>query len=156
MGLLTKVKLFGLKNILKNMAKEQALLGIRFAAGLKAAGLLLQGASMKLAPVDSGNLKASAFTRAKGVGFATTVTVGYTAGYALFVHELVEMKLKGKPRGKKKRKNRGKIIVSKGLYWDPQGRAQAKFLEEPSRTKLPEMLLMIKKFAKIKVTARRR
>jgi hypothetical protein len=148
-------KIFGLKAILKNLKKEEILLGARFAMGLKAAGLLLQSASQKLAPVDTGNLKASAFTRAKGVGIATTVQIGYTAGYALFVHELVQMKLKGKPRGKKKRKVRGKVIVSKGLYWDPQGRAQAKFLEEPSRTKLAEMLLVVKKFAQITVTAKR-
>ena len=137
-------KLFGLKNILKNMKKEEVLLGVRFALGLKAAGLLLQGASQKLTPVDTGNLKASAFTRAKGVGLAMTVTVGYTAEYALFVHELVDMKLKGKER------------TTKGRYWDPQGKAQAKFLEEPARTKLPEMLLVIRKFTKINVVGVRK
>ena len=50
------------------------------------------------------------------------VTVGYTASYALFVHENVEMKLKGKPRPR-----------GRGLYWDPQGRAQPKFLESVAR-----------------------
>lgn len=51
------------------------------------------------------------------------VIVGYTAAYAVYVHENVEMKLKGKPRPRKR-----------GYYWDPQGVAQAKFLEEPART----------------------
>jgi hypothetical protein len=51
-----------------------------------------------------------------------SVIVGYTAAYALFVHEKVEMKLAGLPR-----------VGGKGLYWDPQGRAQAKFLETPAR-----------------------
>jgi hypothetical protein len=51
------------------------------------------------------------------------VTVGFTAAYALYVHEKVEMKLKGQPRPGKNR----------GRFWDPQGRAQAKFLEEPAR-----------------------
>jgi hypothetical protein len=39
------------------------------------------------------------------------------------------MKWKGKPRHKPK----------KGRYWDPQGRAQAKFLEQPAREMQPEL-----------------
>lgn len=68
------------------------------------------------------------------------VVVGYGASYASFVHENVEMKLKGKPRGSKTRKRdkQGKFVEGgggyRGHYWDPQGRAQAKFLEEPART----------------------
>ena len=52
-----------------------------------------------------------------------SVIVGYTAAYALYVHERIEMKWKGMPRH----------APSKGFYWDPQGRAQAKFLEAPAR-----------------------
>lgn len=52
-----------------------------------------------------------------------SVIVGYTASYAVFVHENVEMKGKGLPRKS-----------GKGYYWDPQGVAQAKFLEAPART----------------------
>lgn len=52
----------------------------------------------------------------------TSVIVGYTAAYALFVHENLEMKLRGVPR-----------TNGKGMYWDPQGRGQSKFLEEPAR-----------------------
>ena len=52
-----------------------------------------------------------------------SVIVGYTAAYALYVHERIEMKWQGEPRHK----------LGKGLYWDPQGRAQAKFLEAPAR-----------------------
>jgi len=52
------------------------------------------------------------------------VIVGYTQSYAVYVHEAVGMVLKGQPRTGKK---------SSGKYWDPQGRAQAKFLEEPFR-----------------------
>src|SRR3990167_962644 len=55
------------------------------------------------------------------------VIVGYTAEYALFVHENKEiyppgMRLKGLPRSS-----------GKGHYWDPQGRAGPKFLEAPAR-----------------------
>lgn len=55
------------------------------------------------------------------------VMVGYTANYALFVHENMEihppgMLHAGEPRGK-----------GRGFVWDPQGRAQPKFLENPMR-----------------------
>lgn len=48
------------------------------------------------------------------------VVVGFTAQYAIWVHENVEMKWRGKPR-------RSGI----GTYWGPKG--QAKFLEQPAR-----------------------
>jgi hypothetical protein len=63
-----------------------------------------------------------------GGGKVPNIVVGYTAAYALHVHENVEMKLKGEPR-----KSRGKGKPGRGKYWDPQGRAQAKFLEQPAR-----------------------
>jgi hypothetical protein len=50
------------------------------------------------------------------------VVVGYTAAYALYVHEDVEMKLAGKSRPS-----------GRGVYWGPSG--QAKFLEQPAREK---------------------
>lgn len=56
--------------------------------GLKKAGLFLQGESMRIVPVDKGNLRASAFTRSEGDNTPNVdVTVGYTANYAIFVHE---------------------------------------------------------------------
>ena len=112
----------GLNQIKANMAAKKAELGGRAEVGLKLAGLYLQGQSQNIVPVDTGFLKASAITRAAGRGWNTLVTVAYTALYAMFVHENVEMKLRGQPRP-----------GGKGHYWDPQGRAQAKFLEAPSR-----------------------
>ena len=53
-----------------------------------------------------------------------SVIVGYTANYALHVHENIEMKWKGLPR----------VAPSKGNYWDgSRGPGQAKFLEQPAR-----------------------
>ncbi len=53
-----------------------------------------------------------------------SVIVGYTANYALHVHENIGMKWKGSPR----------IAPSKGNYWDgSRGPGQAKFLEQPAR-----------------------
>lgn len=86
-----------------------------------------------------------------------TVVVGYSAAYALYVHEKVEMKWKGLPRGQGFSVNKkGQVVVPKhimhaaetggkvgganrGFYWDPQGRAQAKFLEQPAREMQDEL-----------------
>ena len=75
------------------------------------------------------------------------VIVGYSASYALYVHENREihppgMILAGKPRGGKssgRNKATGRFTAGskskrKGYFWDPQGRAQPKFLEQPFRT----------------------
>lgn len=76
------------------------------------------------------------------------VRVGFTAAYALYVHERVEMKWKGLPRGRGfSIDKQGRVVVpssylkgdgkasgkNRGFYWDPQGQAQAKFLEQPAR-----------------------
>jgi len=113
----------GIKEVLARMHEASEKMGRGCARGLKKAGLRLQRESQRLVPVDYGVLKASAFTRSEGEGFGTAVTVGYTAAYAVYVHENVEMKLKGEPRNP----------PHKGRYWDPQGRGQSKFLEEPVR-----------------------
>ena len=119
----------GIIGVLKNLKVYTAAAALGCDRGLKKAGLLLQKESQKLVPVDLGNLKASAYTRSEGSGFGTVVYIGYTANYALYVHECVGMVLKGLPR----------TAPSKGFYWDPQGRAQAKFLEEPFRRLEPDM-----------------
>ncbi len=127
---------------------RQSLLLLRFAGkkiadgvevGIIKAALLLQRESQRLVPVETGNLKASAFTSVEGTGFSTKATVGFTAAYALYVHEAVGMVLKGvrRPSGL-------------GKYWDPQPPAQAKFLEEPSRRMAPQMLRIIRDAAKLK------
>lgn len=113
----------GLDQLKLNLKKRRADLAPAVARGLKLAGLVLQRESQLIVPVDTGNLKASAFTRASGKGFDAVVNVGYTAAYAMYVHENVEMKLKGQPRRP----------PAKGNYWDPPGRGQAKFLEAPAR-----------------------
>lgn len=67
------------------------------------------------------------------------VIVGFTAKYALWVHERVEMSWKGLPRdhrlwpGKHLENPRPRKREPKGKYWDPQGKGQAKFLEAPAR-----------------------
>lgn len=73
-----------------------------------------------------------------------SVIVGYTAAYALPVHEAVGMVLRGLSRDPRvrrieeggdpaKARPRPRQREPKGRYWDPQGRGQAKFLEQPAR-----------------------
>jgi len=148
----------GLREVIQNVHYWRASSGMGCARGLKKAGLLLQRASQKRVPVDFGVLKASAFTRATGIGYATVVTVGYTARYALEVHESVGMRMKGKPRrhttdayeqALQKAREAGvpppaaKPPGYGGHYWDPQGKAEAKFLEKPMKELLPRMRAMI-------------
>lgn len=135
---MASVNFFGLRLVLGNMAARKAQIELGAEKGLKLAGLYLQRDSQSHVPVEFGPLKASAYTRATGSGFSSVVDVGYTASYAMYVHEKIAMKLKGKPRPS-----------GKGAFWDPQGQAQAKFLEEPLRRLLPVLNRIIFKSAKI-------
>jgi hypothetical protein len=72
------------------------------------------------------------------------VIVGFSASYALHVHE-APMKLKGKLRGAKKGSKRG---TYRGKFWDPQATARNKFLEEPARTKQREMAARVLEVAR--------
>lgn len=78
-----------------------------------------------------------------------SVIVGYAAAYAVFVHE-APMKLKGEPRGGllfSKKTGKQKEKGTQGRFWDPQGRAQNKFLEQPARELQPELRGIIRQFA---------
>lgn len=122
----------GVADVLKNLRARNALMAAAVERALKRGGLQLQRASQKKVPIEFGVLKNSAFTRATGKGYGTVVTVGYTASYAIFVHENVEMAWRGRPR-----------ISGKGKYWDPQGIGQSKFLEEPARTMRGDLRKML-------------
>ena len=77
----------GLEQVLRNLAASKDVIGERVARGLSKAGVFLQHESQKVVPVQTGNLKGSAFTRRFGQGVHADVVVGYTANYAAFVHE---------------------------------------------------------------------
>ena len=108
--------------VLFNLWRARKDLEKNFENSLYDAGEELLEESQARVPVEFGELKRSGYARAVGNGFNTTVYVGYTAPYAAYVHECVEMKLYGKPRPS-----------GRGVYWDPLGQATAKFLEMPAR-----------------------
>jgi hypothetical protein len=126
------VTIVGVELVVKNIGNKGAAVKDALSKGLMLAGLELQKQSMLLAPVEFGNLKASAYTRAEN---PFSVAVGYTASYALFVHEMVGMVLQGQLRQPSP--------PHQGRYWDPQGQAQAKFLEVPFRAFQPQLLKIV-------------
>jgi len=143
--------------VLNNIEGAQRAIAKGVSKGLRRAGLILQRQAQLLVPVDYGVLKASAFTRAAGTGLTTQVNVGFTAAYALFVHENRAifppgMRLKGQPRGSVEQStgvgrdaSTGRFRSSgRGRYWDPQGQAQPKFLEEPFLRFGPSLNLIVK------------
>jgi hypothetical protein len=78
------VKMKGVLRMIKNAQREMPLRLIR---GVKKAGLFLQRKSQQVVPVDTGNLRNTAFTREATAFNVIVVTVGYTAAYAIYVHE---------------------------------------------------------------------
>ncbi len=111
----------GLDNVLRNLNLSVAQMEMRTRAGLLEAGLFVRREAQKDSPIDTSNLKASAYTilsggkvgagaspkfkgkdagkraaehsRALGIAKSKTfryptVTIGFSAAYAVFVHEI--------------------------------------------------------------------
>ncbi len=126
-------KLKGLSQVLENFKGAKSSIEADIARGLKKAGLFLQRESQQIVPVDQGNLRGSAFTRSTGHGSSVDVTVGYTAEYAVFVHEDMEAR-------------HGKEFNAAYGGGDEKLRGenqQAKFLEKPAREKRTEILHIV-------------
>lgn len=79
----------GLDTVLSNLNSEIAKIEGASMDGLMEAGMKIQASSQQRAPVDTGNLKGSAYTRKARVG-GKSVEIGYTANYAIYVHENLE------------------------------------------------------------------
>lgn len=95
------IRITGMSNILSNLKKASKGYGAKVEAGLKNAGLFVQGESQRIVPVDTANLKGGAFTRnVGGKGFKTDVVVGYVADYAVYVHENLDASHKPGKRAK--------------------------------------------------------
>lgn len=117
-------EVLGVKQIVGRLHTAKGETAKAMERALMKAGLFLQAESQKIVPVDTGALKNSAFTRKTGSGFQTSVLVGYTMFYAVYVHENLEA-----------RHAPGKV---------------AKFLEEPARRFRARMMEIIRKEAQLK------
>lgn len=138
----TYISVKGVDDVINNLRKTSGATTRQMRLGLYAAGLHLQRLSQEMAPVEQGKLKASAFTRDMSTPSKSLVLVGYAnVRYAEYVHEQVAMKW----RGKKRKGTRADGLPRKGRYWDPQGKAGAKFLERPFKDEFFTLMDIIKK-----------
>ena len=123
------MKIQGLNKVLQNLAEvkaEKGKLGLSCETGLEKAGLAIFRESQKEVPVDTGNLKGSGFTRKiKGSGYTAEVAVGYTAAYAVYVHEVLT-NAHGRAYNLKHAKD-----IALGILNDRGENQKAKFLEDP-------------------------
>lgn len=106
----------GFDEVMQNLNAQIGGIKNRSMAGLMEAALKIEAASNTRVPREYGNLAGSSYTRAAQDG-SLSVEIGYTAGYAVYVHEDLEMKLQGEPRPS-----------GLGVYWGPNG--ENKFLEK--------------------------
>lgn len=77
----------GVQAIIRNRMRVQKNMLAAKRRGLLKACLFLQRESQKIVPVRYGILRNSAFSRVEGEGAKMTGVVGYTAHYAIYVHE---------------------------------------------------------------------
>lgn len=86
-----EAKIEGVDDVARNIRKLAAEYPAAVGASLFEEGQAIQAASQQLVPVDTGRLRASAYTNPPREGSdGPEVTVGYGTTYALPVHERVE------------------------------------------------------------------
>lgn len=127
----------GVSKITKSIKTSNTADKFRYKARLTRAALFLQRESMKIVPVDKGNLKGSAFTRVFGTGFSTNAAVGYTAAYAPYVHENPDA-AHGADFNKKHA-----VEIAAGTMSNRGENQQYKFLEKPAKQHRRKILKMI-------------
>lgn len=111
------IKVSGGSGIIRNINNYGKQVERDMTGNLRKACLLVRRRSQLEVPVDTGNLKATAFTMVVKIGSILLGIIGYAAAYAGFVHERLEL-----------RHNPGK---------------KAKFLEDPlkaSESEIKEIL----------------
>jgi hypothetical protein len=126
----------GIEEVLANINREISEIQGRGVDGLLEAGLSLQRRSQSKVPVEYGNLRASAYTR-KSIDEPLTVEVGFSAAYALEVHENLELKRAGQPRPS-----------GLGVYWGPKG--EPKFLESTVTEGASDFVEIVRRKAAVK------
>lgn len=131
-------KLTGMQTVLRRARQRNRQDSAIAESGLMRAGRFLIRESLKLVPVQFGNLKSTWFVRKSGGGFAAKVRLGYTAGYAIYVHENLDA-AHGEAFNRKHAK-----AIKEGREFRRGVNQQAKFLERPMREKRAEALAMVR------------
>jgi hypothetical protein len=85
---MAKTVLVGGDRVIATLNKEISQIRGATYEGLYQAGLLVKARSVVKTPVDTGNLRGSAYVQGIEHGKSPVVEIGYTASYAPFVHEI--------------------------------------------------------------------
>lgn len=115
----------GLQEVVTSLAGKIKAIDGATPGGLLAGGLIVQREAQAHVPVEYGHLRGSAYTR-KTPENDHVVEVGFSADYALYVHENLE-KHAGEPRRS-----------GLGVLWGPDG--EPKFLEKAVSTKSDDIV----------------
>ena len=86
----TKAGLKGLNTVLRNLNKEMKAINGRSMKGLIQAAIVIRrdmDYTSPMIPIDTGNLRASWFTEPFFITGSPALIIGFTAFYAVFVHE---------------------------------------------------------------------
>jgi hypothetical protein len=110
----------GIDKLQKSVRAHEKALGVAFRSGLQEAADFLKVESQKLVPLDKGDLEASAHTRLEGVGLNSSAIVAYGAVNEVDGYDYT-------------------IIQHENLEYNHAPGRQAKYLEEPARTKAVEI-----------------
>jgi len=129
----------GIEKVVTNMKNTTGITTVQFASNMFQAGKFLQKTSEELVPIDTGDLRKSAYTRLFKDGWFTNVVVGYAIEYAAYVHEDLD-----KAHGDRFNiKNAAEIAAGRSGYKMKRPDEQAKFLERPAREHTATILAIV-------------
>lgn len=123
-----------ISNILKKLRTAMGDVKEGTNVGLRTLAIQIERGSKKRVPREFGGLVNSGYQKKSG---DMQYEIGFTADYAVHVHENLEMKLKGKKRPS-----------GKGVYWGPAG--EARFLSKAIDAEVPTAAETIRKQAAVK------
>ena len=130
----------GVNQVIAKMKAFDKMAIAKLQTRLVIAAKLLKRESMKIVPRDKGHLIGSAFHRLIPAGWLSDAIVGYTAEYAIYVHEDLD-KAHGAAYNKK---YAAEIADNKNKHFkQKKPDEQAKFLERPLRDHRSKILRLL-------------
>lgn len=110
---MAKITVKGMDQAQRNMDKFiDDVVNVRMVRATHAALMIFGAEAAAITPIDTSTLINSIYRDVNVNGLRVTGRVGYSANYALYVHQS-SGKLKGRPRPK-----------GRGMYWGPSGQPQ--------------------------------
>jgi hypothetical protein len=119
----------GMDEVLRRLNKEIGEIKGCTRSGMRQSALLVKRRSVQRTPVDTGNLRNSAYTEVHDTLRGPGAVIGYTAAYAPYVHEVTHSK-------------RGRPIVHRA--------GQVKFLESAIKESVGDILRILRERARVR------